>query len=140
MQSLGTQNALPLPLPSDPHPCAPRAFQSSQHLFPAQLSKWEILLSPLFPKISGNPGTSILKCVASGNTLSSFFALKMYFNDLVIRIFSVFYTKVLKLTIYLLASFHEILDDMGIASSWLRVPGLYSSPVQIALNSADRVN
>lgn len=48
----------------------------------------------------------------------------MYFNDLGIRIFSVFYTKALKLTIYLVTSVSEILDDLGIASSWLRVSGL----------------
>lgn len=60
----------------------------------------------------------------------------MYFND---TNFSVFYTKALKSTIYSVASVDEISDDLAIASSWLRVPSLYSRPVQIALNAADRV-
>lgn len=73
-------------------------------------------------------------------SLILFFTLKMYFNDLVIRVFSVFYTKALKFTVYLVASVSDILDYLGIASSWLRVSGLYRRPVQITLNSADRVN
>lgn len=116
-----------------------RASQSSQHLFPALLSKWEILLSPQFPKISGNPVMSIFKCIF-GNNRSSIFTLKMYFSDLGIRISSVFYTKALNWSIYLVASVNEILDILGIASSWLHVPGLYSSPLQFPLNSADRFN
>lgn len=63
----------------------------------------------------------------------------MYFNYLVIQNFSVFYTKALKLTVYLVASVNEISDDLAVASSWLRVPSLYSRPVQIALTAVDRV-
>lgn len=45
---------------------------------------------------------------AFGNTLSPFCALKMYFNGLVIKIFSVLCTKALKLTICLFESVNEI--------------------------------
>lgn len=60
----------------------------------------------------------------------------MYFSDLGIRISTVFYTKALDRSIYLVASVNEILDTLAIASSWLHVPGLYDRPLQIPVNSA----
>lgn len=137
MQSLGTQRkARRAPFP---HLCLLVPIPALQgHLFPAPLSKWEILLSPPFPNISGNPAMSIFKHIF-GNNRSSIFTLKMYFSDLGIRISTVFYTKALNRSIYLVASVNEILDTLGIAS-WLHVPGLYSRPLQTPVNSADRVN
>lgn len=88
------------------HPCAPQAFQSSQncffHGYPNRRYCYLLISKTFWQSVR-----SMLQC-ALGNTLSSFGSLKMHFNGLVIKIFSVFYTKALKLTIYLVTFVNEI--------------------------------